>query len=171
MVSILPLIFRYPNLFSRLLETVPRVPFTIGISITFMFHSFFSSLARFSYLSIFPLSLMFPEWFTVMAKSTIESYDQLCLEGPWQRERNRRDNCWIKDIIKVLKYFVLLVSLLLSFKRNKVYFFIFFSSLFSDSEFFCNGNLLSFLLRYGTRPYERGTQWDSNSCRFASRAC
>ena len=26
-----------------------------------------------------------------------------------------------------------------------------------------NGNLLSFLLRCGTRPYERGTQWDSNS--------
>ena len=24
-------------------------------------------------------------------------------------------------------------------------------------------NLLSFLLRCGTRPYERGTQWDSNS--------
>ena len=26
-----------------------------------------------------------------------------------------------------------------------------------------SGNLLSFLLRCGTRPYERGTQWDSNS--------
>ena len=25
------------------------------------------------------------------------------------------------------------------------------------------GNLLSFLLRCGTRPYERGTQWDINS--------
>ena len=25
------------------------------------------------------------------------------------------------------------------------------------------GNLLSFLLRCGTRPYERGTQWDSKS--------
>ena len=25
------------------------------------------------------------------------------------------------------------------------------------------GNLLSFLLRCGTRPYERGTLWDSNS--------
>ena len=24
-----------------------------------------------------------------------------------------------------------------------------------------HGNLLSFLLRCGTRPYERGTQWDS----------
>ena len=29
--------------------------------------------------------------------------------------------------------------------------------------FSSNGNLLSFLLRCGTRPYERGTQWDSNS--------
>ena len=27
----------------------------------------------------------------------------------------------------------------------------------------CSLNLLSFLLRCGTRPYERGTQWDSNS--------
>ena len=26
-----------------------------------------------------------------------------------------------------------------------------------------SGNLLSFLLRCGTRPYERGTQWDLNS--------
>ena len=26
-----------------------------------------------------------------------------------------------------------------------------------------SGNLLSFLLRCGTRPYKRGTQWDSNS--------
>ena len=37
------------------LVTVPRVPITIGITVTFMFHSFFNSLARsryFHFLSI-----------------------------------------------------------------------------------------------------------------------
>ena len=32
-------------------------------------------------------------------------------------------------------------------------------------------NLLSTLLWCGTRPNERGTQWDSNSWKFASQAC
>ena len=43
-----------------------------------------------------------------------------------------------------------------------VYFSIFFGLAFDIGQTDC-GNLLSFLLRCGTRPYERGTQWDSNS--------
>ena len=43
--------------FNNPLVTVPKALITIGIIITFMFQSFFSSLARFRYLSFFSLSL------------------------------------------------------------------------------------------------------------------
>ena len=42
--------------FSNPLVTVPKAPITIGIIATFMFHSFFNSLARSRYLSFFSLS-------------------------------------------------------------------------------------------------------------------
>ena len=53
------------------LVNVPRTPITIGIIITFMFHSFFNSLARFRYLSLFSLSFNFTQWSAGTAKSTI----------------------------------------------------------------------------------------------------
>ena len=56
MVSILPLISNSSSLSSKLLGTVPRAPTTIGITFTLIFQSFFSSLARSRYLSIFSLS-------------------------------------------------------------------------------------------------------------------
>ena len=42
--------------------TVPRVLITIGINVTFMFHSFFNSLARSRYLSFFSLSFSLTLW-------------------------------------------------------------------------------------------------------------
>ena len=39
--------------FNNPLVTVPKAPITIGIIVTFMFHSFFNSLARSRYLSLF----------------------------------------------------------------------------------------------------------------------
>ena len=39
--------------FNNSLVTVPKSPITIGIIVTFMLHSFFSSLARSRYLSFF----------------------------------------------------------------------------------------------------------------------
>ena len=42
--------------------TVPRAPIIIGINVTFMFHSFFNSLARSRYLSFFSLSFNFTLW-------------------------------------------------------------------------------------------------------------
>ena len=53
------------------LVTVPRAPVTIIIIVTFMFHSFFSSLIRSRYLSLFLQSFNFTLWFTGTAKSTI----------------------------------------------------------------------------------------------------
>ena len=38
---------------SKPLGTVPNVPFTIGITVTFMLHNFISSLARSKYFSLF----------------------------------------------------------------------------------------------------------------------
>ena len=55
----------------NLLVTVPKVPITIGITTTFMFHSFFNSLARSKYLSFFSFSFNFIPWSAGTTKSTI----------------------------------------------------------------------------------------------------
>ena len=57
--------------FDNPLVTVPKVPITIGIIVTFMFHSFFNSLARSRYLSLFSHSFSFILWSAGTAKSTI----------------------------------------------------------------------------------------------------
>ena len=44
---------------------------TIGITVTFIFHSFFSSLAKSKYMSLFLLSLNFTLWSAKMTKFTI----------------------------------------------------------------------------------------------------
>ena len=51
--------------------TVPNAPITIGMIVTFMFHSSFNSLARSRYLSFFSLSLSFILWSPGTARSTI----------------------------------------------------------------------------------------------------
>ena len=53
------------------LVTVPRAPITIGTIVTFMFKSFFNSLARSKYLSFFSHSFSFILWSVGTAKSTI----------------------------------------------------------------------------------------------------
>ena len=50
---------------------VPKAPITIGIIVTFMFHSFFNSLARSRYLSFFSHSFSFILWAAETAKSTL----------------------------------------------------------------------------------------------------
>ena len=53
------------------LVTVLRASIKIGITVTFMFHSFFSPLARSRYLSLFSLSFSFTLWSAGTAKSAI----------------------------------------------------------------------------------------------------
>ena len=53
------------------LVTVPNAPIMIGISVTFMFHSFFNSLAKSRYLSLLSLSFSFILWSADTAKSTV----------------------------------------------------------------------------------------------------
>ena len=57
--------------FNNPLITVPRAPITIGTTDTFMFHSFFNSLARSRYLPFFLHSFSFIMWSAGTAKSTI----------------------------------------------------------------------------------------------------
>ena len=57
--------------FNNPLVIVPNAPITIGIIVTFMFHSFFNSLARSKYLSLFSHSFSFILSSAGTAKSTI----------------------------------------------------------------------------------------------------
>ena len=56
---ILPLISCSFCPLSESLQTIPRVPTMIGITVTFMFHSDFNSLARIKYWSIVSFSFIF----------------------------------------------------------------------------------------------------------------
>ena len=49
----------FVSLFSRILGIFPRVPITTDITVTFMSHNFFNSLARSEYLFDFSLSFIF----------------------------------------------------------------------------------------------------------------
>ena len=57
--------------FSNPLVTVSNAPITIGIIVTFMFHSFFDSQASTRYLSLFSHSFTFILWLAGTVKSTI----------------------------------------------------------------------------------------------------
>ena len=57
--------------FNNPIVTVSKTPITIGIIVTFMFQSFFNSLARSRYLSLFSHSFSFILWSAGTAKSTI----------------------------------------------------------------------------------------------------
>ena len=57
--------------FNNPLVTMTKAPITIGIIVTFIFHSFFNSLTRSRYLSLFSHSFSFILWSAGTAKSTI----------------------------------------------------------------------------------------------------
>ena len=69
-VSTRPLTSKSSRPFNNPLVTVPNAPITIGTIVTFMFHSFFNSLARSRYL-LFSLSFRFILWSAGTANSTI----------------------------------------------------------------------------------------------------
>ena len=78
MVSTRPPTSKSSSLFSNPLVTVPKVPITIGMIVTCMFHSFFNSLARSRYLSFFSHSFSFILWSAETAKSTISQFLFFC---------------------------------------------------------------------------------------------
>ena len=59
MVSTRPPTSKSSSPFNNLFVTVPKASITIGIIVTFIFHSFFNSLARSRYLSFFSHSFSF----------------------------------------------------------------------------------------------------------------
>ena len=78
MVSTRSLISKSPSLCTNPLVIVPSAPITIGINVTFLFHRFFSSLARSRYSSLFSLSFSFILWSAGTAKSTIQLVRFFC---------------------------------------------------------------------------------------------
>ena len=71
MVSTRPPTSKSSRPFNNPLVTVPKAPITIGMIVTFMFHSFFNSLARLRYLSLFSHSFCFIHWSAGTEKSKI----------------------------------------------------------------------------------------------------
>ena len=71
MVSTRPSTSKSSIPFSNPLVTVPKAPITIGIIVTFMFHSFIISLARSRYLSFFSHSFSFILWSAGTGKTTV----------------------------------------------------------------------------------------------------
>ena len=74
MVSTRPLISKSSSPFTNPLVSVSRTPITTGITVTFMFHSFFNFLAKSRYLSFFSLSFNFTLWSVGTAQSTIQQF-------------------------------------------------------------------------------------------------
>ena len=70
-VSTFLLIYKSLSPFTNPSGIVPSAPITTGITITFMFHSFFSSLAKSRNLSLFILSFIFTLLSVGIAESTI----------------------------------------------------------------------------------------------------
>ena len=78
MVSNFPLMSCSRDLFFRLFGVVPMTPTKISITVTFMFHNFFSSLAMSKYLSHFSSSSSFSLYSAGIAKSIIGSVGWGC---------------------------------------------------------------------------------------------
>ena len=70
-VSTRTLISKSSRTFNNPLLIVLNAPIAINTIVTFMFHSFFNSLARSRYLSFFSLSFRFILWYSWTAKSTM----------------------------------------------------------------------------------------------------
>ena len=72
MVSACPRIYNFSRPLNKHLQILPSALITTGISVTLMFPSFSSSLARSNHLSLFSFSLIFILWSTSTTKPTIQ---------------------------------------------------------------------------------------------------
>ena len=86
MVSTRPPTSKSSSPFSNPLVTVPNAPITIGIIVTCIFHSFFSSLPRSRYISFFSHSFSFILWSAgTCGFFTPVFANCLSLESEWQQ--------------------------------------------------------------------------------------
>ena len=100
MVSTRPSNSMSSSLLNNPLVTVPNAPVTIGIIVTFMFHSFFNSRARSRYLSFFTHSFSFILW----SAGVYVCYVCLCVIFS--------DRCWVVHIpfVCMVKFKLLHIS-------------------------------------------------------------
>ena len=113
MVSTRPPTSKSSRQFNNHLVTVPNAPITIGIIVTFMFHSFFNSLARSRYLSIFSHSFSFILWSAGTAKSTILLVFFFVVVVDYNKIRSSDRDLVIRLYVKVPLEFVCVLLLLL----------------------------------------------------------
>ena len=84
MFSTRPLISKSSSTCANLFVTVPRAPITMGIMLTFMFHSFFNPLACLRYLSLLSHSFNFTLQFAgtaILQTLFFVDYYQICLSA------------------------------------------------------------------------------------------
>ena len=72
MISSLDPVSMSSSFLTKPLWTVPRFLTTFGISVSFIFHRFLSSLAKSKYLCPFSLSFIFTLWFSGTVKLTLQ---------------------------------------------------------------------------------------------------
>ena len=70
MVSVYSLISNFSNPLTKALRTIPSSLIITAITITFMFHYIFSSLAKSKYLLLISFSVIFTLWSAMTTKST-----------------------------------------------------------------------------------------------------
>ena len=79
MVSTRPLTSKSSSTFNNPLVIVPKAPITIGIIVTFMFHSFFQFPFKVEVLILYSLSFSFILWSVGTVKSTICKFSVLLI--------------------------------------------------------------------------------------------
>ena len=77
------LISKFSSPFTKPLVILLSAPITIGITVTFMFHSFFSSLVRSTYLFLFSFAFSFTLWSPRTTKSSIRQVLFFLLTITW----------------------------------------------------------------------------------------
>ena len=135
-----------PCLLSKPLGIVPSAPTSIGITVTYVFHSFFSSQAKSKYLCVFLLSFIFTLWFIETAKSTrwqvffllINSRSDFLDKNGWSVyiSKSQWILCLISWTYSGLGIYHLLVCSNFNFLRNFMWF-TFLTQLFLVLSFFC----------------------------------
>ena len=122
MVSTRPPTSKSSSPFNHPLVNVPNAPITIGIIVTFMFHSFLNSLARSRYLSFFSRSFSFILWSARTAKSTILQvlFFLLIIIRYGLLAKIRRSVCMSKSHRSFLLLFSLIYDILKNIKNKKI---------------------------------------------------
>ena len=96
---------KYSRPFSNPLVTVPKAPITIDIIVSFIFYSYFNSLAMSRYLSLFSHSFSFILWSAGTAKSTIlHIFFFLCVDyyKVWSSGRDKVMRLYVKVPLEFL---------------------------------------------------------------------